>query len=132
MSEKAAKVIETERFVLRDSQGRVRAELGEGTQHAVALKPFDEHQRCRVEVVVAADGTAGIQFWDEGGLPRVILALDPDKPYIAAPSLSLTGRDGQSGVVLSVAPDGTPSISFLKDGAPFCELPGQEEKPSEE
>jgi hypothetical protein len=126
MAEVPAKVIEAERFVLRDSRGHIRAELGEGDAHSIALKLYDGQGRCRIELVVASDGASGLQFWDEQGTPRVILALDADQPYIAAPSLSLNGKDGRGGVVLSVAPDGSPSVDFLKDGNVFFAVPRTE------
>jgi hypothetical protein len=123
MSEQPAKIVEAERFVLRDSNGRIRAELGAGEASSIGLKLYDGKGHVRVEVVVAKDGASGLQLWDEHGMPRVILALDPDQPYVAAPSLSLTGKDGRGGVVLSVAPDGSPSVDFLKDGKVFLAIP---------
>ncbi len=126
MAEQPAKVVEAERFVLRDCQGRIRADLGPGEASSIALKLYDGQGNCRVELVVAKDGAAGLQLWDEQGMPRVILALDPDQPCVAAPSLSLNSKDGRGSVMLSVAPDGSPSVDFVKEGEVFLGIPGRD------
>ena len=123
MPAEEAKVVEAERFVLRDTDGRIRAELGAGEAGSIGLKLYDRQSRCRIELFVAKDGVPGMQLWDENEMPRVILALDRDEPYIAAPSLSLTAKGGSAGVLLSVAPDGSPSIDFMKDRKVFLGIP---------
>jgi hypothetical protein len=123
MPEQETKVVEADRFVLRDSHGIVRANLGTDKNDSVALKLYDSHGRARIEVIVGNDGTSGLQLWDEQGMPRVILALDPDQPYVAAASLSLNSKDGRGGVIVSVAADGSPAIDMVKDGKVFLAIP---------
>src|SRR5262245_14707376 len=114
MSEPAnvSKVIEAERFVLRDSAGRIRAELGETQHGAIGLHLYDDHGKVRAELVVARDGASGLQLRDEAEFPRVILYLDTDRPDIATPGLSLNSRDGKGNIGLSVGPDGSSSVDF--------------------
>jgi hypothetical protein len=96
------KVVEAERFVLRDSSGNVRAEIGISTRQVAALKLYDGAGRCRVELLVTKDGTSGLQFQDQDGTPRVVVYLDQVEQQTGNPCLSLVGKDGKVFAELSV------------------------------
>jgi hypothetical protein len=117
------KVVEAEKFVLRDSTGKIRAELGEGEGSAIGLKLFDGNGRCRAELVVASDGGSGLQLRDDNGKLRVILSLDQDEATVATPSLSMNARDGKNGVNLLVTSYDAALVFRGEDGKVICELP---------
>ncbi|MBI1913441.1 MAG: hypothetical protein HYS12_01595 [Planctomycetes bacterium] len=108
----AAKVIEAEKFVLRDSSGKVRAELGDLGHDSIGLRLFDGEGRERAVLLVAKDGAVGLQLSDDTGFPRAMLGLDPDSPHIATPVFSLNSREGIGGLALYVSPDGVSGLDF--------------------
>jgi len=61
----AGRVVEAERFVLKDASGRTR-----------------------VELTVLGDGSPTLGLFDRNGLPRALLGLAPD----GTPALALLGR----------------------------------------
>jgi hypothetical protein len=110
--QKVPKVIEAEKFVIRDSTGTVRAQLGDLGDDSIGLCLSDREGRRRAELLIGNDGTLGLQLWDDNEIPRVILSLDSDRPDIATPALSFNGRDGLGGMSLSVGPDGDSMLSL--------------------
>ncbi len=89
VSPKAApKVIEAERFVLRDTSGKPRATL-----------------------VVAADGTSGLSLYDQNGKGRLRL-------YVATsgPSLALADPNDRLRAQLNVDADGSPHLVLFDQG----------------
>jgi hypothetical protein len=115
------KVVEAGRFVLRDAAGQVRAELGVNDRNVVALKLCDDRGSCRAEVLVTKDGTAGLQFYDALGRPRLVLYLDQLEELSACPSIALIGRDGQVVVELPAKPVEAPAPPVDPDRPPPAE-----------
>jgi hypothetical protein len=114
MPEKAEKVIEAQRFILRDANGRVRAELGEFSGYSVALRLYDGDQKRRLEIVIAENGNVGLQIFDASAAPRVVLGVDRDKPEAVTPALSLIAKGGKGAVELCVASDGSSFLASQK------------------
>lgn len=85
----AAKVIEAEKFVLRDPTGRERAELS-----------------------VLADGSPTLGFVDPDGKPRALFGLGAD----GAPGLALLGPDDKGRLTLSVRRDGAAAVILVDAG----------------
>jgi len=108
------RVVEAERFVLRDAAGRTRAELrvdGEqsvvlrfkdtdgmprltvGTENSAALIVLNERGgKLRAGLVSLPHGAPGLTLYDKGGKPRAELSLDRD----GAARLTLNDRNGLS------------------------------------
>lgn len=70
----AAKVLEAEKFVLLDTQGKVRAEFGCGAG-GPSLALFDERGKCRARLVVEADGASRLNLYDKDGHSRAVLRV---------------------------------------------------------
>jgi hypothetical protein len=108
----APRVVEAERFVLRDAAGRARAELvvdGEqsvalrfkdadsmprlslGTENGAAVLVLNEQGgRVRAGLVTLSHGAPALTFYDSNGKNRAELALTRE----GAPALTITDRDG--------------------------------------
>jgi hypothetical protein len=105
----SGRVVEAERFIVRDPAGR-----------------------SRIELTVLGDGSPTLGLLDRDGVPRAVLGLAPD----GTPALALLGRDERARVTLSlraggkagleirdvdgraraqleVASDGQPELNFL-------------------
>lgn len=108
----APRVVEAERFILRDAAGRARAELvvdGEqsvalrfkdadsmprlslGTENGAALLVLNEQGgRVRAGLVTLSHGAPALTFYDGNGKNRAELALTRE----GTPALTITDRDG--------------------------------------
>jgi hypothetical protein len=108
----APRVVEAERFILRDAAGRARAELvvdGEqsvalrfkdadsmprlslGTENGAAVLVLNEQGgRVRAGLVTLSHGAPALTFYDSNGKNRAELALTRE----GAPALTITDRDG--------------------------------------
>jgi hypothetical protein len=94
---KVTKVVEAEKFVLLDMNGKVRAELN-----------------------MWPDGSPVLKLYSEDKKPRVALGVLPDD----APSLELFGKVGKARTLLTVEPTGRPLLALYgKDGKPMWSKP---------
>lgn len=85
-----AKVLEAERFVVRDTSGSVGAVLG-----------------------VTPDGNMGLEIRDKNGKAGVALGMGTGRN----PALRLDGQDGKTGIALGIRSDNSPALEFYgKDG----------------
>lgn len=77
---KAKKVVEAEKFVLRNNGGIIRAMLSVRENHNLAnLAFFDEAGSIRIALGAGGDGPSSFfGFYDQGGKNRVSLLLNPD------------------------------------------------------
>ena len=64
--QESAKVVEAERFVLRDANGKARAELGLKDGVPV-LALFDAQGNRRTQLAVAGDGSTSLSLYDKDG-----------------------------------------------------------------
>lgn len=113
---KFGKVIEAERFVLRDTNGSIRAELG------------------------LIDGASVLLLNDKDGKPGVALSVFPDGPR----RVSLLDRDGRTRSVLTARADGDSglrlfdknlmhraSLDVMADGRPILRLADKQISPAQ-
>lgn len=71
---KPTKVVEAERFVLRDKSGRLRAVLGMGIEDSVCLEMMDKNGQRRV-CVYLIDEKPLVALFDEEDNPRIAMFL---------------------------------------------------------
>jgi mono/diheme cytochrome c family protein len=84
---KPHKIVDAEKFVLRDAAGQPRAELGlQAGQPSLTL--FDERGQRRTRLVVSADGSTSVFFYDQNGEPRATLSVPPE----GEPRLNLANK----------------------------------------
>ena len=113
---KFGKVLEAERFVLRDTNGSIRAELG------------------------FIDGASVLLLNDKDGKPGVALSVLPDGPR----RISLLDRDGRTRSVLTARADGDSglrlfdknlmhraSLDVMADGRPILRLADKQISPAQ-
>jgi hypothetical protein len=118
------RVLEAERFLLKDAKGNVRAELSL-CSGSPGLIFYDKNLKRRAELSLDED-SVGLQFFDETGLCRLQIALERDRPNVATPTISIGGIRGEGGIVLYVGPDAVTGIVFLdKDHKPTLDIPSQ-------
>jgi mono/diheme cytochrome c family protein len=101
----ATKVVEAERFVLREAGGKPRAELGfNDGEPSLAL--FDDRGNRRAGLSVATDGSSSLSLYDKDGKRRVVLHVRPD----GEPHLDLYEKNGknQTGQPDQVPPPNSP------------------------
>ncbi len=86
-----SKVVEAERFVLRDMKGNMLAILGTGASGKSALVLYDQSGKIRAELGVLADGTSRLALADPNGKNRAGLIVLPD----GASGLGLRDQNGK-------------------------------------
>jgi hypothetical protein len=111
---RTGRTVEAQRFVLKDSANRVRAELV-AQERSVALRFKDEGGMPRL-TVGTEDATAVLVLNDRTGAVAAHVAVLPH----GAPGMTLYDPTGKSRVEVSVARDGTPS---LRTTAPAWKAP---------
>src|SRR5262245_12848002 len=88
--DKGARVVEAERFVLRDGRGKVRAQLG-WEEGGLGLTLLDAQGKPRTRVTVLADGSACLALHDRQGSRRAVLQVQPE----GEPELKLYDKHGE-------------------------------------
>ena len=128
------KVVEAERFVVRDAAGKVRAALGIREDGSPSLNLYDQDAKTRavlgleggdpvlglldqaghgrVQVAFEESGASRVTLFDERETGRAQLALEPD----GSPSLAFADRERKASAWMSVDRDGAPALS-LQDRA---------------
>ena len=102
-----AKVLEAERFILRDTSGRLRAELGL-LKGAPTLSLLDQGEARLVSLTLTAENAGMLVLnADRGG--HVMLAAKPDGSAL----LSFLDQQRKIRVGLVGAPDGSASLTFV-------------------
>ncbi len=116
----SGKVIEAEKFILRDASGRVRAELRAPRGGPAGLVLEDGVGRVRAAFTLAVDNTPGLLFLDQAGKLRVTLQLQAPGD---APILWLADKDQKARIKLSLSADGSPSFGLRgKNERPLMSL----------
>lgn len=134
---KVAPVVEAERFVLRDVNGKARARLFTGPGGAPILGLSDKDGELRAVLTVGADGTPLLGLQDKGEKARAVLTVEAGGPV-----LSLHDKDEGIRAVLSVSANGVPRLALHHkerkprallalgpDGAPHLTLAGIDGNP---
>ena len=129
------RVVEAERFILRDAGGNMRAWLGVDAKNWVGLSLFDKDEKPRVGLTVYADGSADLKLRDAEGTLRAGLEASADGKtnlvlydveergrvglFVLGDGLgglSLYDAEGKNRVALGVESDGGPYLSFFDAG----------------
>ena len=127
------RVVEAGQFILRDAEGKMRAELALRDDGALNLNLYDKDAHPRAGLGVSPEGPASLWVADDDGratltptrldvaspaagkamLSRVSLGVRAD----GTPSVSLADRDGKSRAAMLVQPDGSPNLALYdRDG----------------
>jgi hypothetical protein len=114
-SSQTERVVEAQKFVLKDSQGRIRAELSTERDQAPKLWLFDESNHRRAEFSLLADGTPGVRLLDKNQKIRAALQLLDGKA-----ALNLRDSESHHRAELVVTASGHPYLQLRdKDGKTF-------------
>jgi hypothetical protein len=109
------KVVEAERFVLRDERGAHRAELLVGSSGRTEFFLRDGAGRAHLAFVVADDGRAFVVVTDQDDKARAVLD--------SSPRLALSDQYGRERLQLAVAPQGSPGLTLWdKENRPRLEF----------
>ena len=93
------KVVEAEKFLLRDARAKVRAELrADGDEPELVL--LDRNENSRVRLRLEADGRPALVLYGKNNIPSATLGLLGD----GWPALVLFGKDGEGSASLEVSP----------------------------
>jgi hypothetical protein len=108
----ATRVVEAERFVLRDAAGHARAELMAEGEQSVALRFKDADGMPRLTLGVE-NGSALLVLNERGGRLRAGLVALPH----GAPGLTFYGTNGKARAEFNLTREGTPALMFSdRDG----------------
>jgi len=109
------RVLEAERFYLRDGGGRNRAELSLSEDRSVNLLLRDRNEKIRAWLGVSAAGAPRLELRDARGLPRVELEVDANDLL----RLDLSDVQGRERVHLEVGAGGAPLLELSGAGDGF-------------
>ena len=107
------RVVEAERFVVRDRAGRVRGELGLWSDGSIALRLNNQKEKARTLLKLDAEGHAMLRLTDPRGVNRAELALEGD----GDPALYLTGPKGSVRTLVRVTSAAEPHALMVRDSA---------------
>jgi hypothetical protein len=108
-----ASVVESESFLVRDSDGNLRGAWGISDDGSVRLVLENAGQQGSLSLTLLGDGSPGISFTDSAGKSRMVLGLLPDQTT----ALVFADRDGRTRTVLGLGRDGSSSLAFAdRDG----------------
>lgn len=96
---KVPEVIEAQKFILRDSQGRGRAMLGFTLNNAPVLLLNQTDGNLGATIEVAPQGQPTLSLYDRAGKPRAILSVDTD----SSAGLTFGDATGKARVSLAVS-----------------------------
>jgi hypothetical protein len=108
----APRIIEAERFILRDAAGRLRAELAADTDQSAALRFRDIDNLPRLSIGTE-NGASVVVLNEQGGRVRAGLVTLPH----GAPALTLYDTNGKNRAELALTREGAPALTILdRDG----------------
>ncbi|HEX6802259.1 MAG TPA: hypothetical protein VF133_01145 [Terriglobales bacterium] len=98
---RTARTIEAERFVLRGTDGSVRAKL-EAANDSTELAFYNSAGNVRVAIKVASDGE-GLEMRDDAGrlLALVNVGVQQNAPSSTTSTIAILGNKGGPGVILN-------------------------------
>lgn len=114
--EEGPNVIRTQKLVLEDSTGKVRATLGPGIENSAMLRVYDPKGEARVTLTVAEDGPYLI-LADSQGTARGALGVSRE-----GPGLMMLDAEGAVRAVLDVTGAGPKLTLQDEDGGPRAVL----------
>ena len=102
------KVVEAEKFILRDAQGKIRAGLALNADGALRLLLADQEGNPRADLSVLDNGRAGLSLIDKNGVIRAGLTTLPT----GAPDFGLADAEGNVRVGIGFDKrDGSPALA---------------------
>jgi hypothetical protein len=108
----APRIVEAERFILRDAAGRIRAELAVDTEQSVALRFRDADNMPRLSIGTE-NGASVVVLNEQGGKVRAGLVTLPQ----GSPALTLYDTNGKNRAELALTRDGAPALTITdRDG----------------
>jgi len=118
------KVVEARRFVMRDADGRSRAELGMTTDGTSVLVLNDKDERPGVALSVLPDGPRTVSLLDENGKTRSVLTARVDGDS----GLRLFDENRTHRASLDVKADGSPILRLSPESEKTAEKPVKRRK----
>jgi hypothetical protein len=104
-----SRTVEAEQFIIRDSAGNRRAELGVSSEgRGVGLRLCNQTGQDRFEVTIGSDGSPILRVCDQAGKIRAGLGVTADGWTV----LALFDQAEKGRAHLSVKPDGSPDLNF--------------------
>ena len=116
-----APVLEATRYVVRDSDGRARAELGVSDDHSAALILRDREERARIWLGLSAAAAPRLEFRNPDGTPVIVLEATTQKELV----LRLQSQAASSSARLGVPASGDPELRLERrhgDSARGCRI----------
>lgn len=125
------KLVEAERFMVRDTAGKPRATLGLLPDGSPSLNLIDTDGNIRMAVGMKTDGSPSLNLYDKSQTNRAVLATLPD----GSPALVLFNKAGETQALLGsnfplrMEPEDTMSrpasslVLFDKDGKVIWKAP---------
>jgi hypothetical protein len=115
-----SETVEARQFVLRDSDGKVRAAFGTSPDGAVGLSLNDASGRPRLTLDVEKSGSPGLDLYDQDGRRRAMIALGQE----GTPGVGLYDAAGKLRTSLDVPAANTPGLAFYhRNGKPSWGVP---------
>ena len=93
---RVAKLVEAERFLVRDTAGKPRATLGLLPDGSPSLNLIDEDGNIRMAVGMKPEGSPSLNLYDKTQTNRAVLATLPD----GSPALVLFNKAGETQALL--------------------------------
>ncbi len=117
VSSQPNELIEARRFVLRDSNGKKRAELGTTDTDSALLALYDGAGRARVALYATAlNGAAVLALYDGDERPRLMLASSDPRENLprdqVISALSIHNNEGDVAANMLVDADGNPALDL--------------------
>lgn len=106
--DEGAKVVEAEKFVLKDEMGKLRGVWQTTEEESSLLTLSDEDQGDRLALSVDRDGRAVLDFFDGEGNGSLSVGVNPT----GTGGLSIFDEEGQSLFDLGLSPDGSMQLAF--------------------
>jgi hypothetical protein len=103
------KVIEAERFVLRDVSGKLRSLLAIGPGDSPLLAFLDANGEVRTQFGLMPDGNPSLTLLHTNGRPLAVLIASPD----GEPGLVLLDPSGAPRMGLRVGSNGSPHLALI-------------------
>jgi hypothetical protein len=102
------KLVEAEKFLLRDANGMPRAMLATQPSGATALVLSDKSGTLRASLNVTPSGSPSLDLYDRKGKSRIVFGVQED----SRPLLVFYDENEKSRVDLEVRQDGTPALAL--------------------
>ncbi len=106
-SNQVSTVVETERLLLRDGEGRLRGEFSTGRDRSPTLWLFDQKGTRRAELSLLPDGSPGLRLFDQQETIRIDITLLEGQP-----TLSVRDKAGKDRAKLVVTHEGEPYLQL--------------------